>query len=137
MGNDRDERGSGGQGKPLLEWGAALVGLILTLGLLGFIGWQAVQAPEQMPPVIAVSAGKVSQVPGGYVVEVTARNESPRTAAGVQVEGTISQTGGKSQSSSISFDYVPGYSERKGGLFFPQDPRRHQLEVRALGYQLP
>lgn len=136
MADDESESGSDGKSKPLLEWAAALVGLVLTLTLLGFVGWQAVQAPEKRPPAVSVMAGWVSQVPGGYVVEVTAKNRSTSTAAGVEVEGTITR-GGAKIASSVTFDYVPGHSERKGGLFFPQDPRAHPFEVRALGYSQP
>ena len=30
------------------------------------------------------------------------------------------------ETSSLTFDYVPGHAERKGGLFFTEDPRRHR-----------
>ena len=136
MANDGDERKSATGRKPLLEWAAASLGLILLLALLGFIGWQAVQAPNG-PPAVTVSTGRVSQVLGGYVVNVIARNPTSSTASQVEVEGTLDLKGGEAETSSVTFDYIAGGSERKGGLFFSQDPRRHQLEVRALGYREP
>jgi uncharacterized protein (TIGR02588 family) len=33
--------------------------------------------------------------------------------------------------------YVPGESVRRAGLFFKNDPRKHELRVRALGYADP
>ncbi len=125
------------QVKPIVEWGAAAIGLLLTLGILGYIGWQAVTGPSYAPPAIAVAPGRVSAYESGYVVEVVARNLSPSTAAGVEIEGKLMDGGREVAASTTTFSYVPGHSERRGGLFFSEDPRRHRLEVRALGYSRP
>lgn len=129
-------RDAKGQKKPPLEWAAALIGLIITLALLGFVGWQALTSPKNAPPAIVVTAERVMRVEGGYVVEVAARNRSPSTAADVQVEGTLGE-GADAPKSNVVFPYVPGRSERRGGLFFTEDPRGKGLEVRALGYTRP
>jgi uncharacterized protein (TIGR02588 family) len=122
---------------PLLEWVAAAIGGLLTLGLLGFIGWQALQGTGGEPAAVQVLAGQVTPFAGGFVVEVTARNLSPETAASVEVEGSIQQDGEALETATLSFDYVPGHSERRGGLFFRNDPAAHALEVRALGFEEP
>lgn len=136
MPQDDKQNGAEAKDKPLLEWAAALIGLLLTLALLGFIGWQAVKAPETKPPAIVVTAERVVPVQGGYVMEFVARNEGPSTAAAVQVEGTL-KGGTEPVKSSVTIDHIPGQSERRGGLFFIQDPRGGQFEVRALGYARP
>lgn len=78
-------------------------------------------------------------MPAGFVVEVTAVNRSGGSAAAVEVEveGALMSGDAAIETSSLIFDYVPGRAERKGGLFFTQDPRRHRFAVRALGYQEP
>lgn len=135
-----DSDGQGGEqddGIPLLEWIASAIGLVLTLGILGTIGWEAAKNGGDSPPAIAVTVERVVETPAGYVVEVTATNLSPATAAAVQIEGELSGAGGAAVTSGTTIDYVPGQSKRKAGLFFTLDPRAHRLEVRALGYEEP
>lgn len=86
--------------------------------------------------MIVVEAGKVTPFPGGWVVEVKAHNLSPRTAAAVQVEGTL-RRGGSETKASATLDYIPGNSTRQGGLFLPEDPRSGTFEVRATGFARP
>ena len=122
---------------PALEWAAAGIGLLLLLALLATIGLEAISGETDEPPAIAVTAGLVAAAPGGYLVEIEATNASGATAASVEVEGALMAGGAAVETSSLTFDYVPGHSRRKGGLFFAEDPRRHRLELRALGYQEP
>ena len=124
-------------GTPLLEWIAAGIGLLLTLGILGSISWEAVKGGGEAAPAIEVTVERVTPVAAGYVVEVRARNHSPATAAAVQIEGELDKGSAEPVTSSATIDYVPGESDRRAGLFFTDDPRAHKLEVRALGYAKP
>ena len=124
-------------GTPLLEWIAAGAGLMLTLGVLGSIGWEALQGGGEAAPAIEVTVERVMPVAAGYVVEVRATNRSPATAAAVQIEGELDKGGAEPVTSSATIDYVPGESDRRAGLFFTDDPRAYPLEVRALGYAKP
>jgi uncharacterized protein (TIGR02588 family) len=133
-----DRRGEADrQSTPPLEWLASGIGLVLTLGMLGLIGWQAYQGMEAPPPTISVAAERIVQTDNGFVVEVTARNRSPATAAAVESEGALKQGDQTVATSKAVLDYVPGNSERRGGLFFKEDPRPYQLELRPLGYAEP
>lgn len=123
--------------EPLLEWIAAAVGLVLTLGMMALIGREALHGDSADPPAIEVRALRVGAVPSGFVVEVKAVNRSGGAAAAVQIEGELKEGGASVETSSLTLDYVPGHAEREGGLFFRRDPRRHRLELRALGYQRP
>lgn len=123
-------------GTPLLEWIASAIGLLLTLAVVGVIGRQAVMGAADEVPDIEISVARVVPASTGFVVELIARNRGGGTAAAVEIEGSLG-AGDTVETSSATFDYVPGHSERKGGLFFSQDPRRHPLEVRALGYNKP
>lgn len=122
---------------PALEWAAAGIGLLLLLAMLAIIGLEAARGETDEPPAITVMSGPVAAAPGGYLVEIEATNASGATAAAVEVEGALMAGQAPVETSSLTFDYVPGHSRRRGGLFFAQDPRRHRLELRALGYREP
>lgn len=124
-------------GTPALEWISAVVGLCLTLAMLGFIGWQAWQSNGQEPPAIKVHTQRILPAAGGFVVEFAAMNVSPATAAAVQIEGELVEGERVVATSQVTLDYVPGNSERQGGLFFRENPQAYGLEIRALGYARP
>lgn len=123
--------------EPLLEWISATIGLGLTLAIVALIGREALNGETAQPPAIEVTATGITPIPSGFVVEVEAMNRSGGTAAAVQVEGVLMSGTTPVETSSLTFDYVPGHASRKGGLFFRQDPRNHRLQVRPLGYRAP
>jgi uncharacterized protein (TIGR02588 family) len=41
------------------------------------------------------------------------------------------------ESSTSTIDYLPGESQRGGGLFFEHDPQTLRLVLRPLGYEEP
>lgn len=137
-----DRSGASGEKKgqprsPVLEWIFGGVGLVLTLAMLGFIGWQAVTQGNGMPPWIEVRVDRVAPAGDAYVVEIVARNRSPRTAKGVEVEGVLAPPGGESETSSVTFDFIPGGSSVRGGLHFSSDPAAGDLQLRTLGHSHP
>lgn len=124
-------------GTPALEWIAAGIGLVLTLAMLGFIGWQAWKSTAEERPAIKVDVQRIVPSADGWLVEVAAQNLSAATAAAVQIEGELLDGERVVATSQVTLDYVPGNSERRGGLFFREDPEAHGLKVRALGYAEP
>jgi uncharacterized protein (TIGR02588 family) len=123
--------------EPLLEWVSAAAGLALTLGVLGLIGREALSGDAAQPPSIEVVPVRIAPAGPGFVVEVAAINRSGGTAAEVEVEGMLMRGESELETSRLIFDYVPGHAERRGGMYFREDPRRHRLELRPLGYQRP
>ena len=123
--------------EPLLEWVSAAIGLVLTLIVLGLIGREALRGDAAQPPAIEVVPVHIARAGTGFVVEVAAVNRSGATAAQVEIEGVLKQGDSALETSRLVFDYVPGHAERRGGLYFREDPRRHRLELRPLGYQRP
>jgi uncharacterized protein (TIGR02588 family) len=122
---------------PPLEWIAAAIGLLLTLGVLSVVGWEAFRPGDDTPPLIEAKTVGVTPAPGGFVLQVELRNRSRATAAAVQIEGDLGGGPGGAEMSSAMIDYVPGQSTRRVGLFFGSDPRRHSLKLRATGYSEP
>ena len=88
-------------------------------------------------PVIEARVERVVSTATGYVAEIGIDNHSPATAATVEIEGELTKPDGTTATSVATIDYVPGASTRTAGLFFVDDPRRGQLEVRVLGYAEP
>ena len=121
---------------PWLEWVAAAIGVALIATLVTIIGGEAMRGSPR-PPDVRVRVERVTPSAGGFVVEVRAHNASQRTAAEVTVEGTLARDGETLATSEATLDYVPGHSSRRAGLFFRDDPRAHDLSVRALGYRTP
>lgn len=136
---DRSKSGqsNGAAATPALEWIAAALGLLLTLGILGVIGWEAAAGGGDEPPAIEARVDRVVPTSGGFVLELVLENRGPATAAAVEVEGELTKPDGTVATSSATIDYVPGESSRRAGLFFTDDPRVGRLEVRALGYAEP
>lgn len=133
----QDKQKNQRSGRPVIEWIAGGIGLVLTLVLFGFVGWQAVRSPEQTVPEIDVRVTSILPAGEGFLVEIIASNHSMQTAASVQVEGVISRAAGSTERSSTTFDYVPGHSEARGGLFFSSNPANEGISLRALGYHQP
>ncbi|WP_126172619.1 hypothetical protein [Altericroceibacterium xinjiangense] len=120
-----------------LEWIAGIVGSFLTLSLVGLIVWQDIRQSGNPGPVITVHVSEVEAAGSGYRVEFVARNITVATAASVEIEGALKGVADEPIVSHTNLSYVPGKSERKGGLYFPIDPSTGQLEIRALGYSKP
>jgi uncharacterized protein (TIGR02588 family) len=132
---------AGGSGKPrqgaAIEWIAGAVGLVLTLALLGFIGWGALTHDRNSPPELELRVERVVRAGGAYVAQFVAHNRAQQTAEGVEIEGELSVGTGEPERSTATFDYVPGGSSVRGGLYFSSDPRAGDLKLRALGHTRP
>jgi uncharacterized protein (TIGR02588 family) len=122
---------------PLLEWCAAVTGLLLILSVVAVIGREAIREPAAGTPAIAIEVGTIGQVADGYVVAFEALNQANGTAAAVEIEGTLMSGSALVERSGATIDYVPGHGRTSGGLFFSEDPRTHRLIIRATGFQDP
>ena len=54
---------------PLLEWIAGSLGLMLLIGMLSIIGYDALSGASRAPAVVVVKTGKVARAGDGFVVE--------------------------------------------------------------------
>jgi len=122
---------------PLIEWISAFIGLAITGVLFGFLAYEAVLQSDGTPPVFEVVPTALMRSNGGFILEVRVENRSRSTGSAVQVEGSLKEGGQSIETSSASFDYVPGESHRRGGLVFRRDPREYKLELRVTGYERP
>lgn len=124
------------QDAPLWMWGIALLGLVLVLGSIVFMLYEAITG-DTSPPDVAVRLESVEDAGSGFLVMFRAINDGGSTAAGVTIEGTLMNGTEEVETSNTTIEYLPSHSERKGGLFFTLDPRQYELELRATGFEEP
>lgn len=150
MGKDSDEeRQQEGQQKgndqgedvklkdaPIWMWGIAWLGLVMVVGSIGFMLYEAV-AGDQSPPDVMVHVELILPTRNGYLVKFRAVNEGGSTAEGVTVDGELMKGTESIETSSTTIEYVPSHSEREGGLYFTLDPMQYELRLRAKGYEKP
>lgn len=121
----------------IYEWIAAAAGCTLVLLVIGFMVYEAATLSDHPVPRLAVRLDTVIAYPGGYIAEFRATNSGDATAAGVVIEGRIRDDTVLVERSEATINFVPAHSWRGGGLLFKNDPRRHTLEIRAVGFERP
>lgn len=73
----------------------------------------------------------------GFLVRFKIENTGDETAADVTVEGELMRAKESLEKSDVTIDYVPSHSEKKGGMFFKNNPRDFDFEIHAKGYNEP
>ncbi|MDP1618658.1 hypothetical protein [Phenylobacterium sp.] len=119
-----------------LEWLVAALGALLVLFAVGSMAYFAMNHPEG-PPQVSLEVTEIRSSGEGYLVSFEAKNTGRSTAAGIVVTGTLTSGGEPIEESEVTLDYLPQDSERRGGLFFREDPAAHDLDLRAQGYSKP
>lgn len=121
---------------PFLEWVFALIGLILVVGILGFLIYE-ISTDEGKPPSLNVKIEEIIPHDKVFLVKFSLENTGDETAADVTVEGEIKKGTESLEKGDVTVDYVPSHSEKKGGMFFTEDPRTGEFKIRAKGYNQP
>ena len=112
------------------------MGLALVAATIGFMLYKAIWG-IQSPPDLTIQVGDISAQKDEFLVNFRVVNHGGATAEGVVVEGELTKEGLSLEKAQTTIEYLPAHSERKGGLFFSQNPRQGRLKLRALGYQQP
>jgi uncharacterized protein (TIGR02588 family) len=126
------------QETPLWEKLAGLVGLLLVLGVLGFLLYEAARPQTEAEIVTAVQS--ITPQAGGYLVIFTASNQGRQTAAAVLVEGALYDPASPEEpveTAEVTFDYIPDRSDRTGSFVFENDPRAYELRIQVKGFMEP
>ncbi|NYZ11760.1 TIGR02588 family protein [Azospirillum sp. RWY-5-1] len=119
-----------------LEWIVAAIGLLLVSGSIAYLIHTGL-TKDGTPPDVVVSVDQVLPGEQGFRVLLSARNSGGRTAEEVEIEGRLTDGGRTIETSAVTLDFLPAESRRKATIAFRNDPRRYQLELRALGYREP
>lgn len=130
------------RGKHPLEWAVFAVSLVLVLGTLGFLVYDAATGPsgprgDTKPPEIVVRLGEAERSGGVYAVPVEVRNNGEETAEGVHVEVVLESPGRAPERAELVVAFVPRQSVRRGWVTFTANPDAGRLTGRALGYEKP
>lgn len=133
---DAEQRFAEWRKAPIWERIVAFVGLVILLSVLGFLVYEAIWGEESLPDIV-LSADKVQENGDDYVVSFIARNEGGKTAAAVVIRAELVRDGKVMEAAEATLDYLPSHSERRGGLFFVNDPRDGTIRIGALGYADP
>jgi uncharacterized protein (TIGR02588 family) len=120
---------------PFWEKMVGVLGLLIVLGVLGFLIYEATQ-PQTEPEIVAELQAVTPQA-GGYLVAFAASNQGRKTAAAVAVEGALYDPAGGPEpveTAEITFDYIPDQSDRTGSFVFAHDPRQYELRLHVKGF---
>lgn len=118
------------------EYVTGAIGALLVAATIVYLALDAKQDPGT-PPDLVPTAGRILQQTSSFLVELNVENRGSRTAASVLIRGELKQGDSVIEDAETTIDYVPGHSVRRAGLVFTRDPRQHQLEMRAIGYDVP
>ena len=121
---------------PTLEWMTGGLALLIVVGTLAFIGFEAFLGGDDGPD-LRVEIDAITQGNGGHSVGVLVRNVGRQAAAGVIVEGVSRDEGGGEARVEARLDYVPGLSEEHATLIFPFPPDRDSMQVRVASFTRP
>ena len=119
-----------------LEWAVFAIGLILTLGVIGSLAWDAARGGEK-PPDLIVELGAPEPRAQGWAVPVTVRNQGEETAESARVVVTLELPGGEKEEAELDFPFVPRRSRREGWVHFLHPPASGRLNGRVTGYEQP
>lgn len=121
---------------PFLEWVFAVIGLILVVGVVGFLIYE-ISTDQEKAANLNVKIEEIISNDKGFLVKFAIENTGDETAADVTVEGEVKKGTESLEKSDVTVDYVPSHSEKKGGMFFTEDPRNKDFIIRAKGYNEP
>jgi uncharacterized protein (TIGR02588 family) len=120
-----------------LEWVVFSVGLMLLIGTLGLLIYEAVQFDMSSPSLI-VSVGEPEMRHETYIVPVSVKNEGGKTASNVEVEVTAYFSPGEEEPSSVTFQFIPRHSSEQGWVTFGRDPAlADSVTAQVMGFGSP
>jgi uncharacterized protein (TIGR02588 family) len=112
--------------RPLLEWTAAAIGLVVTLLALGIVARDALR-PQAPPDLVA----RIVAVDGARL-EIEVANRGDRAAAAVEIEARAG-----ARLARATLDHAPGRSTGTVHLLLPPTGPDQPVEVAVLGWQDP
>jgi uncharacterized protein (TIGR02588 family) len=126
------------QETPFWEKAVGVAGLLVVLGVVGFLLYEALQ-PQTAADIVAEVKAVIPQA-GGYLVDFDAANHGRQTAASVTIEGALYDPAHPEEpveTAEVTFDYIPDQSERTGSFVFEHDPRKYEVRLQVKGFMDP
>lgn len=123
-------------GTSVTEWIVAGVSCLALLAVLGYLILDGLSGRNGAADIIVLPT-KVTAMNDGYVVEFAANNRAGKSVAAVEIKGELRDGEEVVEESSVTIDYIPQMSDRKGALIFRSDPETYELRISASGYSEP
>lgn len=120
-----------------LEWIVFSICAVIVLFVAGALIYDASQNGTSQP-IVSVELGSGERAGEGYMVPVTVRNDGDASAEEVEVEVTLTSEAGGEEKSSLTFQFLPRRSHRKGWVLFMDNPAMGaELKARTVGFRHP
>lgn len=123
-------------GTSVTEWIVAGVSCVALLAVLGYLILDGLSGNNGAADIIVLPT-EVTAINNGYVVEFAADNRAGKSVASVEIKGELHDGQEVIEESSVTIDYIPQKSGRKGALIFRSDPGAYELRIFASGYSEP
>ena len=107
---------------PALEWAVGALGALIVAAVIGFLLYRGV-AGDASPPEIHVEIKQIAPARDGFRVQFEAHNSGSEAAAQVTIEAVLSRRGVEAERREVTLAYLPGHSERGGGMFLLKKTR--------------
>lgn len=122
---------------PLWEWLVAALGLLLVIGIVGLLLYEAASQPEAAPD-IALEADAPVKLGSGWHVTIKAANHGGKTATQLTIAAELrDEKAGVVETAELTFDYLAPGSSRTGGVYFVNDPAGYRLHMAPKSYVAP
>ncbi len=122
--------------KNWLEWVIFAFSLVLVLGTLGILIYEAISLGKK-PADPQMRLGTAEAHAGYFAVPVTIENRGDETVENVHLAVELKLPGGASERGEFDLPYLPRRATRHAWVTFRHDPREGKLEPMILGYQKP
>jgi uncharacterized protein (TIGR02588 family) len=122
--------------KNLLEWSVFGLSLLLLIGVVGLLAYDAIWG-DRSPPELVVQAGE--PVARGALIEVpvTVENRGGRAAEGILVEVTVRQAGGVEERAELTLPLLARQASEQGVVAVPNQGAVEAVEGRVVAFTLP
>lgn len=122
--------------RPAVEWIFGSVSAAVVVGLVLFLGYQALFG-DNRPPELSVSFEGVDQFDNGTVVMVAVANRGDEAASAVTVYASAPDASGRASQKQIEFDHIAAHAVRRGAFVFPGSISSDALQFEIGGYTEP
>lgn len=122
--------------RPAVEWIFGSVSAAIVVGLVLFLGYQALFG-DTRPPELLVSIDRIDRFDNGTSVIVSVANRGDEAAAAVTVSASASDASGRASQKQIEFDHIAAHAVRRGAFVFPGPVSSDALQLEIGGYTEP
>jgi uncharacterized protein (TIGR02588 family) len=120
----------------LLEWIVSITGTLIFFFTLSFVLYNAV-TNSHSPADINIRVLSFQPNGNDFLLNIEVENKGDASVEGLEIAAILQDNESEIERGVTTFDYVPGRSKRKGGIFFKKNPGDYQIQLRPLGFEEP